>query len=390
MLRRSLKIPLAMAGALLLVGSASMAAEVPLDEQAAREKKAIDAMQSANALSVRDGKYIQAREALLKGSGSIRAKVAVWESGTQAWMNGWMSILALVDLRESLSYGQFEAKLRDSLSKQASQVADLSAAANTIKTQGIEALALLSAGPAPGPDAYPATEPYRQLIEGLGSREADLVSAITTVSTMPYGKLATMGEMDSKSRIAVIARLQAALLATGKYPLEQTVKSIQELLAAEKVIDPVLVQLGKTENALDRYALNFQIFHLVDGINDVRKQCADGRATIGAVSGAAGYATAARARLEQLCTAMENHYSSLAELGVGNADLVGAYIETEKAALAAVCKAGPNPPPVCEKLATVAALQPADYQGMDDAQLKFVEYGWSDGLEVARRKGAEQ
>jgi hypothetical protein len=53
-----------------------------------------------------------------------------------------------------------------------------------------------------------------------------------------------------------------------------------------------------------------------------------------------------------------------------------------------VCRKATNPPLECEKLATVAALEAADYADLDDAHLKFVEYGWSDNLDAARRKGA--
>jgi len=97
---------------------------------------------------------------------------------------------------------------------------------------------------------------------------------------------------------------------------------------------------------------------------------------------------AARARLDQLCTAMENHYQALVTLGVSNADLVAAYIENDKPALRTVCQTAAVPPVNCEKLATVAALEPEDYAGMNDAYLKFVEYGWSDNLAAAKRKGA--
>jgi hypothetical protein len=85
---------------------------------------------------------------------------------------------------------------------------------------------------------------------------------------------------------------------------------------------------------------------------------------------------------------MENHYQSLTTIGVGNADLVAAYIENDKPALTPVCRNAANPPVNCEKLATIAALEATDYAGMDDAHLKFVEYGWSDNLDAARRKGA--
>ncbi len=81
----------ALTAAVLFFGGATLAAEDP----AAREKTAIDAMQSANAMSVRDGVYRQGRDALLAGSGSIKTKLEAWEDGTQQWLGGWMGGLLL-------------------------------------------------------------------------------------------------------------------------------------------------------------------------------------------------------------------------------------------------------------------------------------------------------
>jgi hypothetical protein len=385
MLKR-LGAPFALTGAFLLISGASFADGDP----AVREKNAIDAMQSANAMSVRDGKYVQVRDLLLKGNGSIKAKTEAWETGTQQWMAGWMGILGLMDLKDDVPYSQFESTLTDLLNKQATQIVTLTTTAAAVQKQGTEALALLGNVPGPASNTYPNVDNYKQVIDGLGTREVDLKSAITDISAMPNGKIATLRDVDTRSRIAIIARLRAALLAKGKYPLEQTIKAVQELLDAEKVVDPLLAQAGKTENDLDRYALNFQIFHLLDAILVGRQECTDGRTALAGISGATKYVAAGKARLEQLCTAMENHYQSLLSLGAKNSDLVAQYINTDKAALATVCQSGANPPVNCERLATVAALADTDYQSMDDAHLKFVEYAWSDNIEAAKRKGAAQ
>ena len=48
------------------------------------------------------------------------------------------------------------------------------------------------------------------------------------------------------------------------------------------------------------------------------------------------------------------------------------------------------PPVNCERLATLAALEPSDFQSMDANYLRFVEYGWAENLDAARRKGTGQ
>ena len=244
--------------------------------------------------------------------------------------------------------------------------------------------------PGPAGSSYPQVDTYYPLIDGAGgmrARETEIAAAVNAMALMPDAKTATMRDVDTRARVAIVARLRAALLARGRYPLDQTITAVQQVLDVEKVVDPVVAQAARIENDLDSYALNFQIFHLLDGIVVGRQQCAAGRTALTGVVGAARYVTVARARLEQLCTAMENHYQSLTTLGVANSDLVAAYIENDKPALRTLCVTASSPAVSCEKLATVAALQPADYAGMDDAHLKFVEYGWSDNLDAAKRKG---
>jgi len=378
--------PLALTVAVVFLGGATLAA----DDPAVREKTAIDRLQSANSMSLRDGVYRQVRDALITGSGSIKVKVEAWEAATQQWVAGWTGVLALADLRDDIPYASFETALTTQLDSQSTRLAALLDQAARLKTQGTQALALLGAVPGPPGSSYPQVESYYPVIDGPGgmrARETEIAAALNAMALMPDAKTAVIRDIDTRARVAIVARLRAALLARGRYPLEQTITAVQQVLDVEKVVDPVVAQAARLENDLDRYALNFQIFHLLDGIVVGRQHCATGRAALTGVTGAARYVTAARARLEQLCTAMENHYQSLTTLGVGNADLVAFYIENDKPALTALCTNATAPAVSCEKLATVAALQPADYAGMDDAHLKFVEYGWSDNLDAAKRKG---
>ncbi len=376
----------ALCGAALLFGGVSMAA----DDLGVREKTAIDLMQSASALSIRDGAYLQARDALLTGTGSIKARLETWEAGMQQWMTGWNGILSLMELRDNIPYTSFEAALTTQLNLQATRLLDLTKQATQIKAQGADALAILGPVPKPAASSYPGAAPFATAIDSLGSREVELSAALTTMSTMADARSATLREVDTTSRIAIITRLRAALLARGRYPLDQTIQSVQQLLDAQRAVEPILAEATKLEQALDRQALNFQIIHARDTILVARQRCTAGQAAINVVTGASKYVTASRARLNQLCTAMENHHSSITGLGLPDADLVAAYIDTDKVALTSVCKTSARPPVNCERLATLAALDASDFQSMDANYLRFVEYGWAENLEAARRKGAGQ
>jgi hypothetical protein len=305
-------------------------------------------------------------------------------------MAGWMGILGLVDLKDNVPYATFEAALTAQLKAQATQIDALTRQAAQIKAQGSEALARFGNAPGPGADSYPGTGPYSAAIDGLVGRETDLKAALTTMTALADSKIATMRDLDTRSRVAILSRLRAALLAKGRYPLEQTLAAVHQLLDAERLVEPMLAEIARRENDLDRQALNLQIFHVKDGVVVGNQHCADGQAALNSVTGAAGYVAASRTRLNQLCAAMEDHHQSLVSLGMSNAELVAFAVDSDKPVLQSACVHNPRPAISCEQLATVAALEASDYQSMDDAQLRFIEYGWVDNLEAAQRKGALQ
>jgi hypothetical protein len=63
------------------------------EDPVAREKICIAGLQSANALSVRDGVYVQTRDALLTGGGSLKAKLDAWETEAQHRMRAGRAFL---------------------------------------------------------------------------------------------------------------------------------------------------------------------------------------------------------------------------------------------------------------------------------------------------------
>jgi hypothetical protein len=305
-------------------------------------------------------------------------------------MASWMGILSLADLKDNVPYATFEAALTAQLKAQATQIDTLTRQAAQIKAQGTEALVRFGNAPGPGSGSYPGTATYSQVIDGLVGRETDLKATLTTVTTLADSKIATMRDLDTRSRVAILSRLRAALLAKGRYPLEQTITAVRQLLDAEKVIDPLLAAAAKMENDLDRQALGLQIFHVKAGIVAGNQHCATVQAALNGVTGAANFVTASRTRLNQLCAAMEDHHESLVSLGMSNAELVAFAVDTDKAALQGACVRSAKPAIGCEKLATVAALKEVDYSSMDDTMLQFVEYGWTENLDAAQRKGAGQ
>jgi hypothetical protein len=385
-MRRKSIIRLSLTGAILLVGAISLAAEDP----SARETDAIDMMQSANQVSVRDGQYLQARDMLLTGTGSIKAKLETWEAGMQQWMTGWSTILQLMQLQNNIPFSTLEATLTTQLNNQATKLDELIRGAATLKKQGTDALALLGALPKPASSTYHNVAAYTPVIDGLGARETDLGTALTSMSSLADSKMTAMRQIDTDTRVAVVGRLRASLLRTGRYPLEASLKAVQELLDAQKVVEPLIAQARKIENDLDKNALNLQIFHATDGIVGARAKCTEINTALNGVVGATKYVNAARSRINTLCAASESHLQSLTGLGMTNAQLVAASVESVRGALFTVCKGAARPAVQCDKLANLAALQPADFTAMDEDHLRFVEYGWGDNFEAAKLKGAAQ
>jgi hypothetical protein len=97
----------------------------------------------------------------------------------------------------------------------------------------------------------------------------------------------------------------------------------------------------------------------------------------------AKYVAGAKVKVGKYCDGIEALYQNLAgDPSITKADYVGAYLDGEKTQLAATCK-NPKSGPACEKLALIAALPAADLAKMSDAQLRFVELGWSAAMDRA-------
>lgn len=385
-MRRKSIVRLSITGAILLAGTIALATEDPV----ARENNAVNMMQSANSVSVRDGQYLQARDLLLSGTGGIKAKLETWETGMQQWMAGWNTILGLMQLQNNIPYSALEASLTSQLNTQATKFDDLIRGAAALKKQGTDAAALLGALPKPASSTYGNVDGYRPVIDGLGARETDLGAALTTMANLADSKLTAMRQIDTDTRVAVVNRLRASLLRTGRYPLEATVKAVQELLDAQKIVEPMIADARKVERDLNRNALALQIFHATDNIVASRAKCAEINTAINNVVGATTYVNAAKTRINTLCAASESHLQSLTALGKTNAQLVAESVSSVRGALFTICKNAARPAVQCDKLANLAALQPAEIASMDDEHLRFVEYGWGDNLDLAKQKGPAQ
>ncbi|MFY0582279.1 hypothetical protein ACN28S_55585 [Cystobacter fuscus] len=350
------------------------------DDLAVREEKALRAYNAATDQSQRHGRYRQARALLLTQPGNLTARVEAWEKATQQWVLGWYKVMALADLQKDIPYTQFEAELQQMLRTQHEGLAQLSHDAKGVKASADVALELL--GPA-NPGTTPAElGEYVSVIQALTQRENELRTAITQLSAIPTSRMARLETLAQTSRQVILARVRVALLKNARYPLEQTLASVQALLTAEQVVDPVISALTRAENDMNRFALNLQIFHVEESLAQARTLCSSSQAKLAAITSPAAYVAQARSRATQLCSAIEAHASGLISYGIPKADLVYEYITVEKASVRTICK-GAQPPVACEKLAILAALTPADLQSMNDAKLRFVEYGWSELFKAA-------
>jgi len=369
---------------LLLTGSLAapgVAAAANGDDFAVREERALRAYSSAINQSQRHGRYRQARALFLTQSGNISARVEAWEKASQQWVLGWYKVMALSDLQKNISYAQFEAELQQLLRDQHDGLLRLSNDAKAVKAAADGALELL--GPANTAAVPPELSQYASVVQALTQRENELRTAITQTSQIPTSRMARHETVAQTSRQVVLARVRVALLKNGRYPLEQTLASVQALLAAEQVVDPVLAALTLAENDMNRFALNLQVFHVEEALTQSRTLCASSKATLAPLTTPAAYVAQAKARATQLCSAIEAHASGLLSYGIPKADLVYEYITVEKASLTAICKTA-RAPVACEKLAVLASLTLPDLKALSDTKLRFVEFGWSEQFKAAK------
>ncbi|OJH36467.1 hypothetical protein BON30_32395 [Cystobacter ferrugineus] len=350
------------------------------DDLAVREDKALRAYAAATDQSQRHGRYRQARALLLTQEGNITTRVEAWEKATQQWVLGWYKVMALADLQKDIPYTQFEAELQQLLRVQHDGLLQLSNDAKSVKASADMALELL--GPA-NPGTTPAEiGEYASVLQALTQRENELRTAITQLSAIPTSRMARLETLAQTSRQIILTRVRVALLKNARYPLEQTLASVQALLTAEQVVDPVLAALTRAENDMNRFALNLQVYHVEEALAQGRTLCTSSQAKLAALTSPAAYVAQARSRATQLCSALEAHASGLLSYGIPKADLVYESIAVEKASLRTICKSA-QPPVACEKLAILAALTLPDLQSMNDAKLRFVEYGWSELFKAA-------
>lgn len=373
-------VPVAVVAATLAIPATSRAADSP----AQREQGGVARLSAANALSARHGRYMQARAIALEGDGSVRGRAAAWVAASQTYVDGWTQVLALTDLRESITYASFEAELTQRLNAQTVALVNLTDEGARIDRLSTSALTLMAT-----PETIPAfaeSASYKPMLDALVAREGELRMMLSDVGQLASAKATRIGEIDSTSRRAVLGRLKAALLASGRYPLDQTLAQVGALLTAEKAVDPVLARLEKAFTKMNEYNANLAIFHGEAAFPESKKDCADARQTLSAIEGPTKFVADAKLRAEQLCTGIESLHTSLTgDASITKAELVAEYLRTEKTRLPSVCKRDVASPP-CEKLALLAALTGADLAKMDDARLRFVELGWSEAMDRALQK----
>ncbi|WP_437659791.1 hypothetical protein [Sorangium sp. So ce1182] len=349
-----------------------------------RESRAIRAYTGADRVARSDGYYAQARDAFLTGTGSISALTSAWNKDALAWMTGWFKAFAIVDLNENIPYTDLESNLNLAMSEQETSLWKLKDRARAIQDAATEARRLLDLATVPQDIAELAA--YTDVLTGLAKREAELRQAITDVAQIPMTKLPQLEDVRSKSHGIIMGRLRAALIAQARYPLDETLAAVQAYLDAEAVVEPVVARVTAAENEMNAYTLNLQIYHADDALATSRATCNDGKNALSSVHGPAAYLNAAKQRVNQLCSAIEDHYNALASAGLPRSDIVFQYVNTAKAGIRTVC-GGATPPVSCERLAVLAGLGTGDLRQMDDPHLRFIEFGFSQAMDAAKRRG---
>jgi hypothetical protein len=349
----------------------------------ARETRATHMYTGADQLARSDGYYAQARDAFSTGDRSIVALTVAGDKDAQEWMDGWFKLFALADLTEDVSFDEFQLRLTESMQSQASALEGLRARASAIDDATAEARRLLDNGPVPD---VPELVDFKEVIDGLRTREAELRDAIADVGKSATSRVQALDDISGKSRMIILARVKAALLAHARYPLDRALAAVQSYLAAEAIVAPIVARVGAAENRMDTLIVNLAIFQADDALTASRALCTEARTQLEGVTGEGAYVRVSKQRVSDLCDAIEDHYTTLASGGVSRSEIVFQYLDSAKGQLHELCSIA-SPPVSCEKLAVLAALERADLEAMDDAHLRFVEVGWAKELEIAKRKG---
>ncbi|WP_394840301.1 hypothetical protein LVJ94_25790 [Pendulispora rubella] len=349
-----------------------------------RERASVARMSAANLVAERHGRYIQARAVATESSGSAQARTEAWLGRMQGWIEGWLKVLALADLKDDVPYSVFEDNLTKLLQGQSDELTALGIEAQSITQLANTALNYI-ATPADIPNV-PDMASYQDTLNLLVRREGELRAMLNDVGHTAENRLEKLGQTDGTSRKAVYGRLKAALLAKGRYPLDQTLAQVDALLSAEKTVDPILARLNGGFTRMNGYNANLAYFHGMEEIVPARKDCTDARTAISKLSSPAGFVSKSKTRVEQLCTGIEKLYADLTgDASITKAQYVGEYLRTEKTRLPTVCPRDVSSP-ACDKLAVLAALSATDLGQMDDARLRFVELGWSEAMNRALGK----
>ena len=353
------------------------------DDPAKVESDSVARLSAATVVSNRHGRYLQARAIAEEGGGSVRGRTTTWLGDMQAYIEGWTMALALADLRTNVPYAAFEGELTRTLQQQSQKLAGLSDEAGRIGALAEAALTLIDK-PAAIP-AYAEAGQFQSTVDTLEAREGELRTMLQEVGQVASSKTAKLGDVDTLSRKAVVGRLKVALLANGRYPLDETLTQVNGLLLAEKAIDPTIARLTTTFTKMNEYNANLAFFHAEQAIAPARADCASARAAMNGLP-ASTFVNDAKARVGQLCDGIESLYTSTTgDASITHAGYVGEYLRTGKTKLPSACPSTVSSP-ACEKLSIFASLLPADLAKMDDAHLRFIELGFSDALTRALGK----
>jgi len=216
------------------------------------------------------------------------------------------------------------------------------------------------------------------VIDGLVARETDLGAALTSMSNLADSKMTAMRQIDtdtagrrSSPRLARIAACEP-----GRYPLEATVKAVQELLDAQKVVEPMLADARKISREISiatRWPFRSSTRPTTSSPRVRNAQRSIRRSTTW--SAPRRTSTGRRAASTRCARTRRRTSSRLTGLGKSNAQLVAESVSSVLGALFTICRDATRPAVQCDKLANLAALQPADFSTMDDEHLRFAEYG---------------
>lgn len=355
---------------LLLWGSSAAAAEsLSKREQALAQGNA--RIYEVNELH---GRYRRLRDTYLNGPEGLIATRKAFHEGAAAWIAQWQKILKVTDLVDDLSIAnaiQLGARVQKLFAEQREAYAKLQLQAGLIDIRGTtvqKEADMIASSPL---ERYPTDE--RAYVKKLQASVAEYREGASRSVTHAYQRIGDLDGLFEPTRAAFEAKLSAALIASGRLPLQASLAQARASLKADELSAPLVAGM-RQRYELFRKARARELFFLAGSYaDDADAFAANARQTIEAAGLNNALATEALNYIDGYKTRVTDEYAILTNQGEAKTVANGARKMT--AYFKARCAAG-DKTVNCERLRTMGLVSETQIAAMSTPERRAFENLW--------------